>query len=183
MISALGTTTQVRLQQLLGDRPEAGRSLPIECTRIRDDRVAVSKEIAGDARQHGHRRDVATRGRTLLYQKLQQDSMPLDAFLSSLEFEGPVLETIAQKQELMDGSGYPRGLRGEDILLTARILAVANTFVALVSPRAYRDAVPIERALDQLLSESKDKYDRHVVAALFHLAENSRELAEITGGA
>lgn len=103
--------------------------------------------------------------------------------LSSLEFEGPVLETIVQKQELMDGSGYPRGLRGEDILLTARILAVANAFVALVSPRAYRDAVPIEQALDQLLAESKDKYDRHVVAALFHLAENSRELADITAGA
>lgn len=103
--------------------------------------------------------------------------------LSSLEFEGPVLETIAQKQELMDGSGYPRGLRGEELLLTARILAVANAFVALVSPRAYRDAVTIEQALDQLLSESKDKYDRHVVAALFHLAENSRELADITGGA
>lgn len=103
--------------------------------------------------------------------------------LSSLDFEGPVLETIGQKQELMDGSGYPRGLHGDDILLTARILAVANAFVALVSPRAYRDAVPIEAALDQLLAESKDKYDRHVVAALFHLAENRRELADITGGA
>ncbi|MFN2309267.1 MAG: HD domain-containing phosphohydrolase [Gammaproteobacteria bacterium] len=101
--------------------------------------------------------------------------------LSSLEFEGPVLETIGQKQELMDGSGYPRGLRGEDILLTARILAVANAFVALVSPRAYRNAVPIEAALDKLLAESKDKYDRHVVAALFHLAENRHELADITG--
>jgi len=65
--------------------------------------------------------------------------------LSSLEFEGPVLATIAQKQELMDGSGYPQGLSGEAILLTARILAVANAFVALVSPRAYRDEVPIRR--------------------------------------
>ncbi|MFA7593120.1 MAG: HD domain-containing phosphohydrolase [Thiohalobacteraceae bacterium] len=102
--------------------------------------------------------------------------------LSSLEFEGPVLDTIAQKQELMDGSGYPHGLHGRDILLTARILAVANAFVALVSPRAYRDAVPIRQALDQLLAESEAKYDRHVVAALFHLAENSRELAAITGG-
>ncbi|MFP5507287.1 MAG: HD domain-containing phosphohydrolase, partial [Gammaproteobacteria bacterium] len=83
--------------------------------------------------------------------------------LSSLDFEGPVLETIGQKQELMDGSGYPHGLRGDEIRLTARILAVANAFVALVSPRAYRDAVPIEAALDQLLAESKDKYDRHVV--------------------
>ena len=102
--------------------------------------------------------------------------------LSSLEFEGPVLETIGQKQELMDGSGYPRGLRDDDILLTARILAVANAFVALVSPRAYRDAVSISDALDRLLAESKDKYDRHVVAALFHLAENRSALADITGG-
>lgn len=103
--------------------------------------------------------------------------------LSSLEFEGPVLATIAQKQELMDGSGYPQGLQGDVIILTARILAVANAFVALVSPRAYRDAVPIAQALDRLLAESKDKYDRHVVAALFHLAENRSELADITSGA
>ncbi|HWS03214.1 MAG TPA: HD domain-containing phosphohydrolase [Gammaproteobacteria bacterium] len=99
--------------------------------------------------------------------------------LSSLEFEGPVLATIAQKQELMDGSGYPQGLSGEAILLTARILAVANAFVALVSPRAYRDEVPIPQALDQLLAESKDKYDRHVVAALFHIAENRTDLTDL----
>ncbi len=101
--------------------------------------------------------------------------------LSSLDFEGPVVATLAQKQELMDGSGYPQGLRGESILLTARILAVANAFVALVSPRAYRDAVPIPQALDQLLVESKDKYDRHVVAALFHIAENRGDLTDFTG--
>lgn len=115
-------------------------------------------------------------------QLLKQHVQYAHDILSTLDFEGPVLDTIWQKQELMDGSGYPRGLRGDEILLTARILAVANAFVALVSPRAYRDAVPIAQALDQLLEESKGKYDRHVVAALFHLAENSRELAEITGG-
>jgi len=92
--------------------------------------------------------------------------------LQDLDFEGPVLDTIAQKQEHLDGSGYPNGLAGDDILLTARILAVSNAFVALVSPRAYRQAVSIEAALDQLLRESGSKFDRHVVAALFHVAEN-----------
>jgi HD-GYP domain-containing protein (c-di-GMP phosphodiesterase class II) len=92
--------------------------------------------------------------------------------LQDLDFEGPVLDTIAQKQEHLDGSGYPNGLTGDDILLTARILAVSNAFVALVSPRAYRQAVSIEAALDQLLRESGSKFDRHVVAALFHVAEN-----------
>ena len=92
--------------------------------------------------------------------------------LQDLDFEGPVLDTIAQKQEHLDGSGYPNGLTDDDILLTARILAVSNAFVALVSPRAYRQAVSIEAALDQLLRESGSKFDRHVVAALFHVAEN-----------
>ncbi len=92
--------------------------------------------------------------------------------LEDLEFEGPVLATIAQKQEYIDGSGYPEGLTGEQMLMTGRILAVANAFVALVSPRAWRGAVSVEDALDQLLKDAGSKYDRHVVAALFHVAEN-----------
>jgi len=95
--------------------------------------------------------------------------------LSGLEFDGPVLETIGQRYEHIDGSGYPAGLSADQILLTAKILAVANAFVAMVSPRAYRSDMGAEQALDQLLAESKSKYDRHVVAALFHVAENRPE--------
>jgi len=92
--------------------------------------------------------------------------------LEDLEFDGPVLDAIAQKQEHLDGSGYPNGLKDDHILLTAKILAVSNAFVALISPRAYRDEINIEQALNQLLQEAGSKYDRHVVAALFHVAEN-----------
>ena len=98
--------------------------------------------------------------------------------LADLDFDGPVLDTIEQKQEHLDGSGYPHGLSEDGILLSARILAVTNAFVALVSPRAYRDAVDIEQALNQLLQESGSKYDRHVVAALFHIAENRSDWSE-----
>ncbi len=98
--------------------------------------------------------------------------------LEDLDFDGPVLDTIRQKQEHMDGSGYPNHLSGDDIILTARILAVVNAFVALVSPRAYRQAVSIEEALDQLLEEAGSKYDRHVVAALFHVAENRSDWSD-----
>ncbi len=91
--------------------------------------------------------------------------------LSALPFDGPVLETIAQKQEHMDGSGYPNGLGGEEIILPARILAVANSFVALVSPRAYREAITITQAFDQLMDQSNSRYDRQVVAALLLIGE------------
>jgi len=102
--------------------------------------------------------------------------------LENLEFNGPVLDTIAQKQEHLDGSGYPNGLKGDDILLTAKILAVSNAFVALISPRAYRGEINIEQALNQLLEEAGNKYDRHVVAALFHVAENRNHWSQWQDG-
>lgn len=98
--------------------------------------------------------------------------------LKNLEFDGPVLDTIAQKQEYLDGSGYPNGLKADDILLTGKILAASNAFVALISPRAYRGEIDVEQALNQLLQEAGRKYDRHVVAALFHVAENRSHWSE-----
>lgn len=92
--------------------------------------------------------------------------------LQQLVFEGPVVEIIAQKNEHLDGSGYPSGLSGEQIMLEGRILAVANAFVAMASSRAYREGRAINDVIDILLKQSDSQYDRHVVAALFHIAEN-----------
>ncbi len=92
--------------------------------------------------------------------------------LEKLNFSGPVIETIAQKQECLDGSGYPGGLTAEQMTMPGRILSVANAFVALVSPRAFRDAMPVGAAIDRLMQDADTRYDRHVLAALFHIAEN-----------
>ena len=98
--------------------------------------------------------------------------------LSGLEFECPVLPTIQHRDEHIDGSGFPKGLHGDEIPLTAKILGVANSFVAMVSSRAYREGLSVDKALDILLAETKTKYDRHVVAALFHVAENRTDWIE-----
>ena len=95
--------------------------------------------------------------------------------LEDLDFDGPVLETIAQKQELLDGSGYPHGLRAEQMSLPGKILSVANTFVAQTSSRAYRHGMSEEKAVSELLADADTRYDRQVVAALFHIIENRRE--------
>ncbi len=95
--------------------------------------------------------------------------------LENLDFDGPVLATIAQKQEHIDASGYPDGLSGDAMLLTGKILSVANAFVALVSPRAYRDAVSVRAAVEQLMQADADKYDRRVTAALLHITENRKD--------
>ena len=98
--------------------------------------------------------------------------------LDALVFEGPVLEVIKQKNEYLDGSGYPDGLSGDAILPESRILAVANAFVAMSSARAYREGKPIKEVLNMLLQDSDKQYDRAVVAALFHIAESRDDWAD-----
>jgi HD-GYP domain-containing protein (c-di-GMP phosphodiesterase class II) len=95
--------------------------------------------------------------------------------LRGLDFAGPVLDVIAQKQELLDGSGYPKGLTEQQMTLSGRILSVANAFVALVSARAWRQGVTIEAALEELLRGAGTQYDRRVIAALFHVAANRQD--------
>lgn len=67
--------------------------------------------------------------------------------LAPLTHLGPVLDFVAHHHERLDGSGYPRGLRGEAISLGGRIVGAADVFDALTSPRAYRDAMPAGDAL------------------------------------
>jgi HD-GYP domain-containing protein (c-di-GMP phosphodiesterase class II) len=100
--------------------------------------------------------------------------------LEGLQFEGPVTAIIAEKQERPDGRGYPRGLGAERITQAGQILAVANAFVALVSGRAYRPGMSVESALDELMSTAGLQFDRHVLAALFHVAENRRDWSQWT---
>jgi PAS domain S-box-containing protein len=92
--------------------------------------------------------------------------------LQDLEFDGPVITFVQQKNECLDGSGYPKGVSGDDIVQESRILSVANAFVAMTSSRAYRSGMPVKEVLDVLFSEADSRYDRHVIAALFHIVEN-----------
>lgn len=68
--------------------------------------------------------------------------------------------------ELWDGSGYPHGLRGEEIPLMARIVTVADVYDALVSDRAYRRAWPVEKAKAYLRENADRLFDGKVVGAL-----------------
>ncbi len=92
--------------------------------------------------------------------------------LDGVDFDGPVVKTLRQVQAHWDGSGHPPGLKGADILVTARIVAVANAFVALTSERAYRHGVDLDAAIETLLAEVGKAHDRKVVAALISFLDN-----------
>jgi PAS domain S-box-containing protein len=85
--------------------------------------------------------------------------------LKDIEFPWPVADFVLQHHERMDGSGYPRGLKGEEILIEARILAVADVVEAMASHRPYRPALGIDAALEEIEKKRGLLYDSHVVDA------------------
>lgn len=85
--------------------------------------------------------------------------------LSGLHLATDVAEIIAQHHERCDGSGYPRGVRRDDILLEARIVAVADVVEAMCNARAYRPALGLPAALVEITQNSGRLYDEQVVAA------------------
>jgi PAS domain S-box-containing protein/putative nucleotidyltransferase with HDIG domain len=89
--------------------------------------------------------------------------------LKSIEFPFPVAQIVLQHHERMDGSGYPAGLMGEEILLEARILAVADVVEAMASHRPYRPVLGIEKAMDEIAKNRGILYDSEVVDACLRL--------------
>jgi HD-GYP domain-containing protein (c-di-GMP phosphodiesterase class II) len=98
--------------------------------------------------------------------------------LDKIEFEGgfkEVPENAASHHEGWNGTGYPKGLKGEEIPLGARILAVADVFEAVTSVRHYRSPMPLEEALNIIVSDRGKKFDPAVVDAFMkYYAEKGR---------
>ena len=86
--------------------------------------------------------------------------------LERVRFPYPVVPYVRHHHERWDGSGYPSGLRGEEIPIGARILAVVDCMDALASDRQYRRALPLERAVEQIAVESGRSFDPKIVAIL-----------------
>ena len=80
--------------------------------------------------------------------------------LKKIDFPDIVADIVYQHHEKMDGSGYPRGLKGTDILLEARILNVADVVEAISSNRPYRPALGVNEALREIEENDNNKYDR-----------------------
>ena len=89
--------------------------------------------------------------------------------LSEIESPWPLADITCQHHERLDGSGYPRGLKGDEIMLEARILAVADVVEAMASHRPYRPALGVEAALREIEEKSGTLYDPRVVEACIAL--------------
>jgi PAS domain S-box-containing protein/putative nucleotidyltransferase with HDIG domain len=89
--------------------------------------------------------------------------------VADIDFEGAIADMIRQHHERLDGSGYPAGLSGMEILPEACVLAVADTVEAMISHRPYRPALPVEEALAEVESGAGSRFDAGVCVACARL--------------
>lgn len=149
-----------------------------------DDTMSATAELAGAMMNLGKilvPRELLVKPENLTGDELAviRSSMLKSAdLIENIEFEGPVSETLRQMQAHWDGTGKPKGLAGEEILPSARIVSVSNAFVGMTSARAHRDGMDMRKAMQILMDEADKIYDRRPVVALMNYLENKGGLEE-----
>src|SRR3989339_110208 len=109
------------------------------------------------------------------YSLIQKHPVFTDKILQPIQLPRHILEGAIQHHERMDGSGYPSGLMGADISLFGRIIAVADVFDALTSKRPYREAMPVEEALQTLCEGIDTLFDREMIIAFISSLRSDRQ--------
>ena len=94
--------------------------------------------------------------------------------LKSIEFSWPIAQIVLQHHERLNGFGYPQGLKGDEILIEARILGVADVIEAMSSHRPYRPALGIDKALEEISKNKGILYDPEVVDVCLKLFKQKR---------
>lgn len=95
--------------------------------------------------------------------------------IKGIDFPFPFIDIISQHHERLDGSGYPKGLKGDEIGIEARILAVSDVLESMLSHRPYRAALGKDKALSELKDGCGIKYDKEIVSIAIDLIGNNRE--------
>ena len=120
-----------------------------------------------------HGVDIVTRSEWLRHQVAEPlshvaEGVSLIAHSSWLEEAG---EVVGGHHEKYDGSGYPHGLRGEEIPLVARIFAIADVFDALTSERPYKDAIPLDKTMSILEAGRGSHFDPELIDSFAEISE------------
>jgi len=110
---------------------------------------------------------------SLEYCLIQEHAGNCYNLIKDINFPFPLAEVIYQHHERLDGSGYPRKLKGGDVLLEARILAISDVLEAMTHHRPYREALGVKLACEELKRGKETKYDSEIVDILFNLIEDS----------
>lgn len=107
------------------------------------------------------------------YEEMKEHPSLGSEILAFIDFPWPIADIVAQHHERLDGSGYPMGLKGDDICLAARILGVADVVEAMVATRPYRETPGVDKAIEEIRTHP-ERYDAKVAAACLRVLDGSR---------
>ncbi|MCD6134573.1 MAG: HD domain-containing protein [Candidatus Omnitrophica bacterium] len=134
-----------------------------------NDKRALGIRMAGELHDIGKIAiplDILSKTAHLTYQEyrlIQKHPLRSYEIVKDIDFPFPLAEAVYQHHERIDGSGYPRGLKGAEITKEARIIAVSDVLEAMSLMRPYRAALGVQAALDELKSGAGRRYDKEVV--------------------
>ena len=172
MVAALVRAVELRDPYLAGhSRRLAGFSVAVAQRLEAGPEEIATVEIAANLSQIGKLavpREILTKPGRLTESEIMQMQEHIDhvaTILRDIDFELPVLETIYQMHERLDGKGYPEGLSGDRISRAAQILGACDVFCARLEPRSYRSGIAPETALE-ILDQNDARYDPAIVEAL-----------------
>ena len=178
-VSALVRAVEIRDPHLAGHSKRVAEFGAIVAHDLStDQKLKRTVEIAANLSQIGRLEidaDLLTADRRLSDEEIkviQGHVMNAEKIVSEIEFDVPVAKAIGHMYERLDGSGYPRGLKGDDISLEGRILGVCDYFCARIEPRSYRSAILPKDAI-HFLEQNPSKYDPKVVAALKKIVQST----------
>ena len=142
-----------------------GQQMGLSAERVEGLRIAATIHDIGKVSIPAEILSKPTRLTEIEYEMIKSHSQVGYDILRDIDFSWPLAEMVLQHHERMNGSGYPRGLKGEDILLEARILAVSDVVEAMASHRPYRPALGIAAALEEIEKNREILYDPDVASA------------------
>ena len=142
-----------------------GTELGFDAQRLEGLRIAASLHDIGKVKIPSEILSKPGKLSAIEYRLIQGHANASYEVLKAVEWSWPVAEVALQHHERMDGSGYPQGLKGEEILLEARIMAVADVVEAMSSHRPYRAGLRVDLALDEIECGRGTLYDPEVADA------------------
>ena len=183
-LSALARITEARDPYTAGHQSRVGTLAATIAERL-----GLASGLVGRIRDAGAVHDVGkvalsseilikpSRLTDLEYRMIKRHSLIGYEILSNASLPWPIPEVALQHHERLNGSGYPHALVGDDIILPARIVAVADVVEAMTNHRPYRPAVGLEQALEQVATNVGTLYDAEVVSHCLAVFEDGFEFA------
>ena len=187
-VEAMSVITQIRDPYTYGHERRVGavaaavaiaEELRLDCHQVQGIRIAGLLHDVGKVSVPAEILAKPTRLTVSEYELIKSHAQHGHEILKGIEFPWPVAQVALQHHERFDGSGYPGGLRGDAIIVEARIMAVADVVEAMASHRPYRPGLGIDKALAEIEQGRGRLYDPVVVGACLKLfREKNYQLAE-----